>query len=72
MMFEKDIDRINVLIKENSTVPNNYSRLLENDLASKSPDRHLAKSKSKNSKSDKSLSKGKQQNRSVNIIHLPK
>ena len=32
----------------------------------------MAKSKSKNSKSDKSLSKGKQQNRSVNLIHLPK
>lgn len=72
MMFEKDIDRINALLKENSTSPNNYSRVLENDLASKSPDRLRAKSKSKNSKSDKSLSKGKQQNRSVNLINLPK
>ena len=71
-MFEKDLDRIKALLKENSTAPNNYSRLIENDLTSKSPDRPLAKSKSKNSKSDKSLSKGKQQNRSVNLIHLPK
>jgi hypothetical protein len=72
MMFEKDLDRINTLLKENSTAPYNHSRLLENDLSSKSPDRPMAKSKSKNSKSDKSLSKGKQQNRSVNLIQLPK
>ena len=49
-MFEKDLDRINTLLKENSTAPYNHSRLLENDLSSKSPDRPIAKSKSKNSK----------------------
>jgi len=28
MMFEKDIDRISAVLKENSTAPNNYSRVL--------------------------------------------
>jgi fructosamine-3-kinase len=31
MMFEKEVDNLTLLIKENSTqVPNNYSRVTEN------------------------------------------
>ena len=60
MMFEKEVDNLTVLLKENSTqVPNNYSRVTENELNSKSPLKPIQKSKSRNSKSDKSISRGK-------------
>jgi hypothetical protein len=60
MMFEKDVDNLTALLKETSTqVPNNHSRITEREVLSKSPLQVLPKSKSKNSKSDNSISRGK-------------
>jgi hypothetical protein len=71
MMFEKDIDNLTALVKENSTaLPHNHSRLTNPDPHSRSPTKPL-KSRSRNSKSDRSLSKGKQ-NRSAVTIQPPK
>jgi hypothetical protein len=71
MMFEKEVDNLTHLIKETSTqVPNNYSRVTENEVNSKSPLKlPVQKSKSRNSKSDKSISRGKQ-NRSAVAVNI--
>lgn len=71
-MLEKDIDSLMALVKENSTaLPHNVSVNTEHQNRSKSPLKSAPKSKSKNSKSDKSLSRGKQ-NRSAVAIQAPK
>lgn len=81
MVLEKDIERLTALVKDgrsiqgkdssSTAIPISLSRVAENDL-SRSPARG-GKGKSKNSKSDKSLSKGRQnQNRSAVMINLPK
>jgi len=71
-MLEKEIDNLMAIIKETSTaIPHNISINTENEMRSKSPIKPGPKSKSKNSKSDKSLSRGKQ-NRSAVTIHPPK
>ena len=72
MIFEKDMDRITALLKDNSTALPNHSRVTERELQSKSPKRvNLTGNKSRNSRSDKSLSRGKQ-NKSAVIINIPK
>jgi hypothetical protein len=67
MMFEKELDTLAALIKETSTQIPAYSRLTEQELPSKSPPKPL----SKNARSEKSISKGKQ-NRSALAINHPK
>ena len=69
MMLEKDIERWTSNFKEGSTVLPNHSRVSDRG-NSKSPSRRVLPNKSKNSKSDKSLSKGKQ-NKSA-VLNLPK
>jgi len=61
------------MIKDNSTaLPNNHSRVTERETHSRSPNRvNLTHNKSKNSRSDKSLSKGKQ-NKSAILMNIPK
>ena len=66
MYVEKEIEGLASLVKENSTqVP--HSRVVERSI-SKSP---VGKAKSRNSKSEKSLSRGKQ-NHSVAAIVPPR
>ena len=70
MILEKDIERLTHIIKDNSTAIPNHSRVTEREV-SKSPTRMiLTHNKSKNSRSDHSLSKGK--NKSAVLIQIPK
>ena len=72
MMAEKDIDRLTSLLKDNSTALPHHSRVTERS-TSKSPQRvNLTHNKSKNSRSDQSLSKGKPNNKSAVLINPPK
>jgi hypothetical protein len=72
MMLEKDIDALTSLIKDSSTALPNHSRVTEREVHSRSPNRvNLTHNKSKNSRSDKSLSKGKQ-NKSAVLMNIPK
>ena len=73
MMHEKDIDRLTSVLKDNSTAIPNHSRVTEREVPSRSPGRgtNLIHSKSKNSRSDKSLSRGKQ-NKSAVLISMAK
>jgi hypothetical protein len=69
MMLEKELDTLAALIKETSTQLPAYSRLTEHELPSKSPPKLPL---SKNSKSEKSISKGKQNRSAVAIAVNPK
>lgn len=71
MILDKDIDKLTSLIKDSSTALPNHSRVTEGEISSKSPGRRmLTNNKSKNSRSDKSLSRGKQ-NKSA-VLNIPK
>jgi hypothetical protein len=71
MMVEKDIDRLTALLKDSSTALPGHSRVTDREL-SRSPNRvNLTHNKSRNSRSDKSLSRGKQ-NKSAVLVHIPK
>lgn len=64
MMLEKEIDTLAALVKETSTQLPAYSRVTEQELPSKSPPKLPL---SKNTKSEKSISKGKQNRSAVAI-----
>ena len=61
------------MVKDNSTAVPAFSRVTEREISSKSPNRgnNLTHNKSKDSRSDNSLSRGKQ-NKSAVLMNIPK